>query len=136
MSANESAVIAAAGTPPWYRSVTRYQWVVLILASLGWIFDVFEGQIFVASLNEAMPSLLLCGAERGDVAVYNNQVFEPFLLGGDVGGVAFGIVRDRIGRKKALTYTILAYSAFTCVSALSRTWWQMTRFRFLVAREQ
>jgi MFS family permease len=133
MSANESAVIAAAGKPPWYRSVTRYQWTVLILASLGWIFDVFEGQIFVASMNEAMPSFLPAGAERGDVAFYNNLAFGAFLLGGALGGVVFGIVSDRIGRKKALTYTILVYSAFTCVSALARTWWQMTLFRFLVA---
>ena len=33
-------------SPPqrWYQGVTRYQWLVLIVASLGWIFDAFEGQ--------------------------------------------------------------------------------------------
>ena len=120
-------------TSPWYRGVTRYQWTVLILASLGWVFDVFEGQIFVASMNEAMPSLLPAGAERGEVAFYNNLAFGAFLLGGALGGVAFGVLSDRIGRKRALTYTILVYSAFTCVSALSQSWWEMTLFRFLVA---
>ena len=30
----------------WYQGITSYQWTVLIIASLGWIFDVFEGQIF------------------------------------------------------------------------------------------
>ena len=39
----------------WYKGITRYQWVVLIIASLGWVFDVFEGQIFVTSMNEAIP---------------------------------------------------------------------------------
>ncbi|NQT12809.1 MAG: hypothetical protein HQ582_08670, partial [Planctomycetes bacterium] len=43
---------------PWYEGVTRYQWLVLLIASLGWIFDVFEGQIFVASMKDAMPSLV------------------------------------------------------------------------------
>src|SRR5213076_2310040 len=38
-----------------------------------------------------------------------------------------------IGRKKAMTVTILLYSAFTFVSALSQEWWQMALFRFLVA---
>ena len=38
---------------PWYRGITRYQWLVLVIASLGWVFDVFEGQIFVASMRDA-----------------------------------------------------------------------------------
>ncbi|MEZ6066560.1 MAG: hypothetical protein R3B90_12825 [Planctomycetaceae bacterium] len=42
----------------WYEGITRYQWVVLIIASLGWVFDIFEGQIFVASSNDAMPSFI------------------------------------------------------------------------------
>ena len=35
----------------WYSGITRYQWLVLILASLGWIFDIYEAQVFVASMN-------------------------------------------------------------------------------------
>ena len=29
----------------WYQGVTGYQWLVLVVASLGWVFDAFEGQI-------------------------------------------------------------------------------------------
>ena len=25
----------------WFEGITRYQWVVLIITSLGWMFDVF-----------------------------------------------------------------------------------------------
>ena len=35
----------------WYEGITQYQWLVLLIASLGWVFDVFEGQVFVASMN-------------------------------------------------------------------------------------
>ena len=42
----------------WYDGVTPYMWLVLLIASLGWIFDVFEGQIFVASMEDAMPALV------------------------------------------------------------------------------
>lgn len=132
MNIQESASISPTAQP-WYRGVSRYQWTVLLIASLGWIFDVFEGQIFVTSMNEAMPVLAPSGSERGDIAFYNNIAFGAFLLGGALGGVAFGILSDRIGRKRVMTYTILVYSAFTCLSALSRTWWQMTVCRFLVA---
>lgn len=125
---------------PWYHGVTRYQWTVLIIASLGWVFDVFEGQIFVASMNEAMPSLLQAEfheldvkARAGRIAFYNNIALGAFLLGGALGGVGFGILSDRIGRKRAMTYTIVTYSAFTCLSALSMSWWHLAGFRFLVA---
>ncbi|HEX4148751.1 MAG TPA: hypothetical protein VHY20_07180, partial [Pirellulales bacterium] len=42
---------------PWYAEVTRYQWLVLLIASLGWIFDTFEGQIFPASEQVALLDL-------------------------------------------------------------------------------
>ncbi|HUG92705.1 MAG TPA: MFS transporter, partial [Planctomycetaceae bacterium] len=127
-------------TRPWYAGITRYQWLVLVIASLGWVFDVFEGQIFVASMNEAMPSLLpedvkqLDAAERQrHAAFYNNITFGAFLLGGALGGILFGVLSDRIGRKRVMTFTIVMYSLFTAVSAFSQAWWHMAWFRFLVA---
>jgi MFS family permease len=118
---------------PWYSGITRYQWLVLILASLGWVFDVFEGQIFVASMNEAMPDLLSVKPQSEQVPFYTNLTFAAFLIGGALGGFLFGVLSDRIGRKRTLTYTILTYSLFTCLSALSQEWWHMALFRFLVA---
>jgi MFS family permease len=117
----------------WYSGITRYQWLVLVLASLGWVFDVFEGQVFVAGMNEATPALLPDGGEGGEKELYNNIILAAFLLGGATGGVLFGMVSDRIGRKPALTFTILFYSLFTSLSAFSDTWWQLAAFRFLVA---
>jgi len=113
---------------------------VLVIASLGWIFDVFEGQLFVASMREAMPDLLPVEYRQLDeemrapyVGYYTNITFGAFLLGGALGGVAFGVISDRLGRKRTLTYTIVMYSAFTFVSAFSQTWWHMAICRFLVA---
>jgi len=118
---------------PWYAGVTRYQWMVLIIASLGWVFDIFEGQIFVASMNEAMPSLVPAGTDKGTIAYYNQITLAAFLLGGALGGVIFGMLSDRIGRKKTMSLTIIMYSLFTCLSAFSMSWWHMAVFRFLVA---
>ncbi len=125
--------------PAWYTGVTKYQWLVLVIASLGWVFDVFEGQIFVASMNEAMQELLpdasaLSAAQRaGRLSYYNNITFGAFLLGGALGGVYFGMVADRIGRAKTMVLTIAMYSGFTFLSALSQEWWHLAIFRFLVA---
>ncbi len=118
---------------PWYAGISQYQWLVLLIASLGWVFDVFEGQIFVASMRDAMPDLLGVNADDGSVSAWNNIAFGFFLLGGAVGGVFFGVVSDRIGRSKTMIYTILFYSMFTCLSAFAQEAWQMVALRFLVA---
>jgi MFS family permease len=117
----------------WYSGITRYQWLVLVIASLGWIFDAFEGQIFVASMNEAMPSLVTPQTSQGRIALYNNIALGAFLLGGALGGIVFGVLSDRFGRKRMLSWTILFYSVFTCLSAFSQQWWHLAGFRFLVA---
>ncbi len=90
-------------------------------------------------MNEAMPDLLpgmdgLDAAGRaGRLAYFNNIAFGAFLLGGAAGGVAFGILGDRVGRVRALILTIATYSAFTFVSAFSSEWWHLIGLRFLVA---
>ena len=121
----------------WYEGITKYQWLVLLIASLGWVFDVFEGQIFVASMTDAMPALLTPepGMEpaKSEVSKWNNIALGFFLLGGAVGGVFFGALSDRIGRSKTMIYTILFYSLFTCLSAFAQAPWQMVLLRFLVA---
>lgn len=116
----------------WYEGITRYQWLVLLIASLGWVFDVFEGQIFVASMRDAMPQLL-DGAEDGIVRYWTNVALGSFLLGGAVGGVFFGVLSDRIGRSKTMIITILFYSLFTCVTAFATEAWHMVVLRFFVA---
>jgi MFS family permease len=139
----------------WYSGITGYQWLVLAIASLGWIFDVFEGQVFVASMNEAMPSLLPASASETSSALhegfdmqtfmaellsgklapalYNNIALGAFLAGGALGGVVFGALGDRIGRARTMVITILMYSLFTCLTAFSQTWWHIVVLRFLVA---
>lgn len=118
----------------WYQGITRYQWLVLIVASLGWVFDIFEGQIFVASMRDAMPQLLgNLSADDPDVARWNNYALASFLLGGAFGGILFGMMSDKIGRSKTMVFTILFYSVFTCITSFATDAWQMVGLRFLVA---
>ena len=117
----------------WYEGISRYQWLVLLIASLGWVFDIFEGQIFVASMRDAMPALLGVAADHPSVSGWNDLGFGSFLLGGAFGGVLFGMLSDRIGRSKTMIITILFYSLFTCVTAFAQTPWQMVLLRFFVA---
>jgi MFS family permease len=117
---------------PWWRGVTRYQWLVLALASAGWVFDVFEGQIFGSCMNEALPVLLQGSGLEGWKEFFVNVGLAAFLAGGALGGVVFGMMADRWGRRRTMAITILIYSAFTGLTALAQTWWHLAVLRFLV----
>src|SRR5207245_4863090 len=47
------------------------------------------------------------------------------------GGIAFGVLGDRIGRARTMALTILVYSLFTGLSALSVSIWDFVLYRFL-----
>jgi len=117
----------------WYHGITNYQWLVLLIACLGWIFDVFEGQIFVASMRDAIPSLLSLDAEHPEVSKWNDWGFASFAFGGAIGGLFFGMLSDKIGRSKVMVMTILVYSFFTLFQAFVTAPWQLIVLRFLVA---
>ncbi|MHB8295488.1 MAG: MFS transporter [Acidimicrobiales bacterium] len=52
------------------------------------------------------------------------------LGGAVVGGIAFGILSDYLGRVKMLTWSIVLFAAFTGLTALSHSYAEMAIFRF------
>jgi MFS family permease len=115
----------------WVREVTRYQWLVLLVAWLGWVFDAMDGTIYAMVQKPVITELLGPGASASDIGFYSSAVFSVMLIGWAFGGIVFGILADYIGRTKALTITILIYSLFTGLSAFADNWWQLAIFRFI-----
>src|SRR5262249_31215247 len=112
---------------PWYRSLTRYHWFVLIVASLGWLFDTMDQQLFNIAKGPAMRALVT----EEDATAYSGYATTIFLLGWGTGGIGFGILADLIGRARSMMFTILLYSLFTGLSALSVGFWDFAFYRFL-----
>ena len=121
----------------WRRGVTPYQWLVLFVAWLGWVFDSMDSTIYALVLQPALHDLMHSsggGPVTADViGWYGGIVFSIFLIGWAIGGVLFGVLADRFGRAKTLVFTILIYALFTGLAALSQTWWQLALFRFITA---
>jgi MFS family permease len=65
------------------------------------------------------------------VAAYSGYATSIFLIGWGAGGLAFGIMGDLIGRARTMMLTILLYSIFTGLSALSTSVQDFALYRFL-----
>jgi MFS family permease len=112
---------------PWWRALNRYHWFVFIVASLGWLFDTMDQQLFNIARTPAMRALV----EPESVARASGYATSIFLIGWGSGGLLFGILGDLLGRVRSMVLTILLYSAFTGLSAMSVGLWDFAIYRFL-----
>ena len=117
----------------WYQGVTRYEWLVLLVASLGWVFDAFEGQLFNLTRGAMLSEIL--GVQPGDPSVrqWGDVFLGIFLAGGTLGGLLFGSLGDKWGRKPVMVLTILFYSIFSGLTYFATDLWHVGVLRFLVA---
>jgi MFS family permease len=122
-------------SPRWWRLLTRYHWFVLSVAALGWLFDTMDQQLFNIARRPAIQKLLEpspgVAPDKETVAEYSGYATSIFLIGWGTGGIGFGILGDLIGRVRTMIVTILLYSAFTGLSAISRGFWDFAWYRFL-----
>jgi MFS family permease len=94
--------------------LTRTQWLILVIASIGFAFDIYELLMLPLIVRPALQELI--GAAPGSPA-FNDAVgylfFVPALVGG-VFGLLGGYLTDLLGRRRVLTWSILlyAFSAF------------------------
>ena len=116
---------------PWYRSLNREQWKVLLASNLGWLFDGFEIYALFLTVGFALHQLLEA-AQYAEIPRYAGYVLATTVFGWATGGVVGGIVADYIGRKRTMMLAILAYSLTTALSAIAWNWGSFAILRFLV----
>ena len=109
----------------WYGQIETVQRRSLIAASLGWMLDSMDVQLYALILLDVMESLDMDTGTGGLLASLT-------LLASAVGGVLFGILADRLGRTRALMLSILVYSVFTAACGLAQTILQLALFRMLL----
>ena len=113
--------------------VTSYHWLVVLIASCGWLFDCMDQRLFVLARESALSELLRDDPARLAVArTYSGYATTSMILGWATGGIIFGMMSDKIGRVKTMVATLLVYSGFTGLSGLAGSWVDFTIYRFLV----
>ena len=110
--------------------------LTLLAAFLGWMFDGLEMGIFPLVARPALRQMAEHSGVLGSEAYVQHWmgiVTAFFLLGAALGGLAFGWLGDRVGRVKAMTWSILFYSGFTGLCYFAKDPAQLTGLRFLAS---
>jgi len=125
----DPAMVAVDGRP-WYDGVSKKHVRTLLAAFLGWGFDGYETYALTVALVPIMTSLLNPG-QQDDLALWGGVAVGVTLLGWAIGGVVGGALADYVGRKRVMLISIVAYSIFTGLTALSTSLEMLIALRFL-----
>jgi MFS family permease len=113
------------------RDLSRYQWLVFVVAATAWLADCMDQQLFNLARQKAIIDLTGGDPKNPLVTTFATWSTSIFLIGWAAGGLIFGMFGDRLGRVRTLTLTILLYSCFTGLSAASISVWDFCAYRFL-----
>src|SRR5450756_885576 len=108
-----------------WSQVTPQQRRTLIAAALGWMLDGFDVMLYATVVSYVMLDL---GMSKPMAGFLNTLT----LIASGMGGLMFGFIADRLGRKRALMLSILTYSVCSFASGLSTSVLMLAVFRFIL----
>jgi len=108
-----------------WSAATPAQRRVVVAASLGWMLDAFDVMLYSIVLATLMRAF---GMSRTTAGLLNALTLAASALG----GLLFGVLADRFGRRRMLGASIMVYSVFTFACGLSNSIFALAVFRFLL----
>jgi len=92
---------------------------------MGWALDAFDAMLYALVLTQLMRDFGMSKTTSGLLGTLT-------LLASGIGGVAFGFLADRVGRKRALMLSILTYSVCSFASGLATSVLMLAVARFIL----
>ena len=105
-------------------TVDRNAWKALAGSALGYAMDGFDLLILGFMLRTIASDLHLSQAQSASLVTAT-------LIGAVLGGIGFGMLSDRLGRVRILTWTIVVFAVFTGLCAFSQGYWDLLFYRTL-----
>ena len=107
------------------REATPGQRRTLLAAALGWALDAFDAMLYALVLALLIRDFGMSKTTAGLLGTLT-------LLASGLGGVMFGFLADRLGRKRALMASILTYSVCSFASGLATSIAMLAAARFVL----
>jgi MFS family permease len=108
-----------------WRDASPAQRHVVVAAGLGWMLDAFDVMLYSIVLATLMRAF---GMSRTTAGLLNALT----LVASAIGGLLFGLLADRFGRRRMLSASILIYSVFTFACGLTTSIFALAICRFLL----
>lgn len=112
-------------SPFRWSAATSAQRRVLVAAALGWMLDAFDVMLYSIVLATLMRTFGMSPTTAGLLNALT-------LAASALGGLLFGLLADRFGRRRMLSASILFYSLCTFACGLSTSIFVLGVFRFLL----
>ena len=101
------------------KKFTRTEWLVLIVASIGFLFDTYELLLLPLIAAPAIAEILQVPVNNPSVTEWVGRLLWLAALSGGVFGLMGGWLIDRLGRKTVMALSIGVYSLSPVAAALS-----------------
>ena len=107
-------------SPPEPQRLTGTHWLILIIASIGFAFDIYELLMLPLVLPPALQELLP-GVKPGsdEFNHWRGMMFWVPALAGGLFGLLGGYLTDYLGRRRVLTWSILIYAVSAFLAGFS-----------------
>lgn len=110
---------------PWFVGATKKQWRVFWAAFLGWTLDVMDLMLYSMVIVYVIKDFGMNSSLAGTIA-------SAALIASAVGGIIFGIIADKFGRKHSMVFSILLYAVASLLCGFSQSFTQLIVFRVMV----
>jgi MFS family permease len=109
--------------------LTKVQWLVCIIASIGFAFDIYELLMLPLIVRPALMELGGIAPGTPEFGMWVGRLFYIPAFAGGLFGLLGGYLTDRLGRRRVLTWSILLYAFSAFFAGFSTNLWMLLFFR-------
>ncbi len=112
--------------------LTSTQWLICVIASIGFAFDIYELLMLPLIVRPALQELVGAAPGTPVFQMWVGRLFYIPAIAGGVFGLVGGYLTDRLGRRRVLTWSILIYAFSAFAAGFSSSIWMLLTCRCFV----
>lgn len=109
--------------------MTGVQWLICIIASIGFAFDIYELLMLPLVVGPALQDLIGAAPGSTEFQTWLGRLFYWPAIAGGLFGLLGGYLTDRLGRRRVLTWSILLYAFSAFFAGFSTSIWMLLILR-------